>query len=267
MTCGVAKIRLFPYSVRHDQDIEDERGPAVTYYEGAGYLERAFTRSLDSLLADMKEHVADVEFDTLVATGISGTVFAARVADALGKKLCIVRKTQDTLNHSGSKIEGYIGDRCLIVDDLMSSGKTVRTILERLGRSRRTTVVGVYMYGARYESDPYFLTAEELADKRGWHDLLGVTPIQDQPYTLREFQQHWLNQLTEPVGGWASYGFQSCGRPLFEAELGTVGTSEGGAFKLPISTDRVKEMSAQFYAQADSKATWEQIFGAPGRLV
>jgi len=79
------------------------------------------------------------EFDTVVVSGVSGTI-GAIAAQILGKKLLIVRKPgvpTQARYFGGSKrksfpLVGEIGQRFIIFDDEIYSGGTVRHILETL---------------------------------------------------------------------------------------------------------------------------------------
>jgi len=80
------------------------------------------------------------EFDSIVVTGVSG-VIGAMVAQALGKKLLVVRKPGVPTRSrfcAGSPREsfplvGEIGGRFIIVDDEIYSGNTVKTIISTIG--------------------------------------------------------------------------------------------------------------------------------------
>ena len=128
--------------------------PATKFSAGcASYIYNALYRLEDSLDSAIVK-VSGVEFDTIVCTGISGIIFAVPLAQRLNKKIAIVRKDRDG-THSNNEIEsncfkGEFG-RCLIVDDLVSSGATVKRI-KRIVRknSPKVKFVGVYLYNDNY---------------------------------------------------------------------------------------------------------------------
>lgn len=84
------------------------------------------------------DRLRDIPFDSIVVTGYSGAAFGSVVAHALGKALVIVRKPTETANHSGHAIEGNPGQRFVIIDDFISSGATVRRILDTMADHCRT---------------------------------------------------------------------------------------------------------------------------------
>lgn len=71
------------------------------------------------------------EFDCIAFRGMSGALLAAPVASALGKNLILVRK--DEKRHSMYRVEGVRSKtRYIIVDDFVSTGDTVRAIIEAI---------------------------------------------------------------------------------------------------------------------------------------
>lgn len=91
----------------------------------------------------------NLSFDTIVVRGISGIIAGLRLVDALpGVGLGVVRKPGE--NSHGQKYEGYLGERWLFVDDLVSSGatwwETIKGVHERGGRNFKTTCVGALLY-------------------------------------------------------------------------------------------------------------------------
>lgn len=130
------------------------------------YFQTVFTDA-EMLLDQAADRLQDVDFDTIVATGLSGTIFAGLLAQRLGKHLIIVRKADDASTHSSNRIEGILGKRWLFVDDLISSGNTLRHVVKQVelvaGRGSvrdwmdeppfATEWVGTYLYNSeRYMS-------------------------------------------------------------------------------------------------------------------
>lgn len=91
----------------------------------AGYLDPIFD-NLGQLVDDIANSLKDVEHDTLVGTGLSGTIVVPMLAWVTSKQFAIVRKGEP--NHSYIDVEGKIGHKWVFVDDLISMGTTVRRV-------------------------------------------------------------------------------------------------------------------------------------------
>ena len=136
------------------------------YRNRSGYFERAFG-SLDDIADEMRLALKGIEYDTLVGTGLSGTLVVPTLARTLGTLWAIVRKEHSP--HASGLIEGEIGQNWLFVDDFISSGETrerVRKVIDGLkvydwqsGYERQfmTNFVGTYQYERRapYAFDRY----------------------------------------------------------------------------------------------------------------
>lgn len=72
----------------------------------------------------------NLDFDSIVCTGISGIIAAPTIAERLKKRLVIVRK--DETSH-GEQVEsiGQI-NKYLIIDDFIETGETLNRIMEIL---------------------------------------------------------------------------------------------------------------------------------------
>jgi adenine/guanine phosphoribosyltransferase-like PRPP-binding protein len=106
-------------------------------------------RAYDELLPHTRE------FDTIAVSGITGMLVGPWLAELLHKSLAIVRKPGDTHSHGpASDVEGYIGSRYIIVDDHISSGRTVIQIQRKIAAVKPSALyVGSYMY-----DDPFLGT-------------------------------------------------------------------------------------------------------------
>lgn len=97
----------------------------TTYRCHSTYLERAFG-NIETIANDMLETVQNVEFDTMVGTGLSGTLVVPSLARMFGTYWAIVRK--ESTPHSNNTVEGEIGRKWLFVDDFISSGVTLHRV-------------------------------------------------------------------------------------------------------------------------------------------
>lgn len=89
------------------------------------------------------------DFDTLVGVGVSGAVVVPTLARLLGVDFAIVRKENDG-SHGWNKVEGVVGKKWLFVDDLVSSGATVRRVVWVMAEEfPGSEPVGAYLYHSK----------------------------------------------------------------------------------------------------------------------
>lgn len=127
----------------------------------ASYLENVFHASWRALaLKQSKAALKGRKFNgILVSAGVSG-MLGVLLAHQLKKKLVVARKTNDG-SHSSYKVENiYTGDRLIFIDDLISSGHTLRHCIDSARKVRQFTLVGAYTYA----TDRYY-EPEDLAQR------------------------------------------------------------------------------------------------------
>lgn len=121
----------------------------LTFQTHASYMNRAF-QNFEDIIADFTKKFAEdyryVEFDTLVGTGLSGTLVVPGLARATSKLWAIVRK--DDGSHSYNRVEGEIGLKWLFVDDLVMTGNTRDRVKEAVSRvtDNKAEYAGTYAY-------------------------------------------------------------------------------------------------------------------------
>lgn len=104
------------------------------------------------------ERLRTVEFDAIAIQGYSSSIPGSILAYLLDKELLVIRKTGEERT-SYRSIEGYKGSKFVFVDDLISSGNTVRRVLAGAARFE-ATCVGIYLFcgetgGSEFEGIPY----------------------------------------------------------------------------------------------------------------
>lgn len=134
------------------------------------YLKSALSWPLRKQLIDRAVEVLIPhvdQFDAVVFRGISGALVGPSIADRLEKDICVVRKRENS--HSCYMVEGRIGRPFLIVDDVMMTGETARTILrayrdcQQNPRREIPRCAGIYLYRASED-----FTEDEI---RQWLEL------------------------------------------------------------------------------------------------
>jgi hypothetical protein len=172
---------------------------------GDSYFSKALTYSNRRLLSEFRAEMSGVSYDTVVGTGLSGTVYVSRVAPVLGKSFAIVRKADDQSTHSCYRVEGSVGLEYIIADDFMCTGRTVRHAIEQMHENYPwSKFVGVWCYESRrFKSREYALSNWKWADAA----IHGGPKLG--PLTLDEMREHTWNSVyrTAPRGGWPSDNF------------------------------------------------------------
>jgi orotate phosphoribosyltransferase len=102
------------------------------------------------ILRPARRLLKNVDFDTLIGTGLSGSLIVPILADGLKRHWAVVRKDNDG-SHSSREIEGRIGERWIFVDDFISSGATRRRVIDAVTNTMKyygykTEYVGAYLY-------------------------------------------------------------------------------------------------------------------------
>lgn len=145
------------------------------------YMDNALF-SLQEVIDTAQERLADVEFDTMVGTGFSGSVVVPALALAMGKKFVLVRKETDDSHHGSGRMLGELGAAWIFVDDFISSGRTRRRVIDKVtegiegnriyGALPNVRMVGQYLYQA-YKDDSYAEKGKFEDYQPGWAELVG----------------------------------------------------------------------------------------------
>lgn len=102
-------------------------------------------------IATAKHVLAEVDFDMIIGTGLSGGLVIPKLAAALGIDWAIVRKEEEQ-SHRERRVEGtFFGRKWLFVDDFVASGATRRRVkaeVQRYCEDRGITIdyAGTYSY-------------------------------------------------------------------------------------------------------------------------
>lgn len=121
------------------------------------YLHPLWTPSaMAETIAKAKTILEPIEFDTVVGTGLSGSLFGLTLAHTMDKNLLIIRKP-GAKSHSHRRAEGTLGKRWIFVDDLVDTGETLCRVKGEVLKFRRLDIprneprfkseyVGRYLY-------------------------------------------------------------------------------------------------------------------------
>jgi adenine/guanine phosphoribosyltransferase-like PRPP-binding protein len=102
-------------------------------YEGSSHIKKFIsTNSLKKYIRNAVKTLKEIDkltpFDTIAFCGISGCLIGPLLAIRLKKEMIVVRKPRDD-RHSSYEVEGNADVKnYIIVDDLISSGDTMRHV-------------------------------------------------------------------------------------------------------------------------------------------
>lgn len=116
-----------------------------SYRSHASWLNEVF-RDMDRVVDKARKTLKDVDYDTMVGTGLSGSLVIPVLAREFGKYFAIVRK--DEKRHSMMEVEGQIRRKWIFVDDFVSSGDTRNRVKDavKLATGNPDLYVGSYLY-------------------------------------------------------------------------------------------------------------------------
>ena len=123
--------------------------------------------------------VSAPEFDTIVGTGLSGTLHLTRLATALDCNWLAIRKKNDS-NHADELPEGLLGRKWIFFDDFIGVGSTFQRVARAVTdiaekRDFETEFVGAYLYSSKKKLYPLSILPELvrlpsfLAYERGYN--------------------------------------------------------------------------------------------------
>lgn len=107
---------------------------ATTHYLHDGLMISRRQKTVDFCLKQLE----NIEYDGIVVTGVSGILIGSIVSFLTGKNLIVVRKSKDE-SHSDFDIESSKAKyrKYVILDDQISSGRTIKKIFEKMENSSR----------------------------------------------------------------------------------------------------------------------------------
>jgi adenine/guanine phosphoribosyltransferase-like PRPP-binding protein len=100
------------------------------------------------IIKEAVKQLADVDFTHVVCRGVSGLSVGAVVAYLLNKQLFVVRKVTESSHQGTNPAYAELGKnpRGVIIDDFVSSGKTLSACVEVASKVNDITIVGYYLY-------------------------------------------------------------------------------------------------------------------------
>lgn len=127
----------------------------------------ALEDTVDRLVQWLKK--SDLDFEAIAVSGVSGLVVGGALSYATGIPLVVVRKSGDKKHSDFSVESSLVGDfKYVILDDLISSGSTIKRIITKIERDLRfydnskdyrvPECVGIILYYATHHQQTYCKT-------------------------------------------------------------------------------------------------------------
>jgi len=129
-------------------------------------IKQAVTKAeiLDLIAEKMEKLVRELEFDKIACIELGGVPIAVALSLKTKKDLVIFRKERKDYGVEEDKIgEINEGERFLIVEDVITTGRSVRRVVERIERGGGV-VAGIVAVVDRQESDLNVLSLLKLSD-------------------------------------------------------------------------------------------------------
>jgi len=110
------------------------------------------------------------DFDTIAFSGNSGSLMSFPLAHRLNKEIIVVRKPRETESvHSCLMVEGVIpfNRRIIIIDDFVSTGKTIRYIVNTINeedKKRNNNVLTCEFVGILLYNQEFSYTSDYIQD-------------------------------------------------------------------------------------------------------
>lgn len=123
-----------------------------TSYLSTIFYPETFPKTIQACLKEAKRIKKEQGFDTIAFSGMSGAAVAFILAHELDVPLLCIRKKGESSHYCNDyndrHVEGHLtAEKYLLVDDFISSGKTVRFILDSIKREAPKAVcIGMLMY-------------------------------------------------------------------------------------------------------------------------
>ncbi|MAS80503.1 MAG: orotate phosphoribosyltransferase-like protein [Euryarchaeota archaeon] len=110
--------------------------------------------AISYIMADIIEEMAGDEVDTIVGLSINGIAFAQSVSSFMGLELSIVRSISEEVSGHLSQVYANVeGKRVVIIDDVYSTGTTMRTTAAGLTAAGAKVKLCVVLVNKSWDDD------------------------------------------------------------------------------------------------------------------
>ena len=119
---------------------------------------------LEKIADEMKKRISNIEFDKIACIELGGVPLAVALSLKTGKDLVIFRKQKKDYGVKDDKIgEIMEGEKIVVVEDVVTTGKSVKSVIERVEKLGGR-VVAVLAVVDREESDLNVISILKLSE-------------------------------------------------------------------------------------------------------
>jgi len=119
---------------------------------------------LEKIAEEMKKRISNIEFDKIACIELGGVPLAVALSLKTGKDLVIFRKQKKDYGVKDDKIgEIKEGERIVVVEDVVTTGKSAKSVIERVEKLGGS-VVAVLAVVDREESDLNVISIMKLSE-------------------------------------------------------------------------------------------------------
>lgn len=151
----------------------------------------AFPQARDQVKAGLLEQLALFEFDAVIGTATAGIPMASLLADELNKPLGYVRSGQKAHGRN-QQIEGFnqTGSKVVVIEDLISTGKSVLQAVEALRKAgiEVVAVVAIFSYNLN-QAEQAFHTHQVPYRTLSDFNTLADLALSQQKISATQYQQ------------------------------------------------------------------------------
>ena len=148
---------------------------AAPVYTRHNYFSQHAIADSKKFVRAARKALKDVDFDTIVVTGLSGMGAGSILAHSMGKNLFVIRK-QGEQAHDWRPAFGAMGQKWIFIDDLLDSGSTYRKVQEHMANASKDDSFEMWdsNKGAYITIKPefvgaYYYVGMEWTKPKGWY--------------------------------------------------------------------------------------------------
>lgn len=144
-------------------------------------------RNLSSVMVDiiLEEMPDDSSYDTIMGIAINGIPFATFISDMLGKDLAVYKPAPEPVKGGqfSSNFAGVEGKKVVIIDDVLSTGNTLRGAVDEIEKMGGKAVLACVLLNKTQKNEVENVPLRGLFRARSLGGtILGGGPIHSFPY-------------------------------------------------------------------------------------